>query len=122
MSLPAYPLLNTNLFTRGMFINQDGAVQGGAGLERLTSREADSFETAIGDAGVLPGQEQNGISQLSYYSPVTGWTATGVTVPAEGWVHVVWRNGAASMDSVSYTHLTLPTICFKCICRWAADH
>ena len=25
-------------------------------------------------------------------------------------------------DTVSYTHLTLPTICFKCRSRWSPDH
>ena len=27
-----------------------------------------------------------------------------------------------SRKPVSYTHLTLPTICFKCRSRWAPDH
>ena len=35
-------------------------------------------------------------------------------------------NGGAhasnSVDSVSYTHLTLPTICFKCRSRWSPYH
>ena len=29
---------------------------------------------------------------------------------------------ALASEPVSYTHLTLPTICFKCRSRWSPDH
>ena len=36
---------------------------------------------------------------------------------------VSWQlNRRITFATVSYTHLTLPTICFKCRTRWAPDH
>lgn len=93
----ADPSLDSGVFTLGYFINQAGATQGNAGLERLTSRGADSFETAIGDAHAL-GSPANGTSQLSYYSAASGWQRTGVVIPPTGWVHVAWHNTATSMQ------------------------
>lgn len=91
------PALDAARFTLGYFMNQGGAVQGNAGLERLTSRGGDSFETAAGDAHAL-GQPADGVSRLSYFSPGSGWKPTGVEIPADGWVHVAWRNTATNME------------------------
>ncbi|MEN8847147.1 MAG: LamG-like jellyroll fold domain-containing protein [Akkermansiaceae bacterium] len=97
VTVVADPSLDAAVFTLCYFINQQNAVQGNAGLERLTSRAGDTFETAIGDAHVL-GEVEDGISKLSYYSPGTGWTNTGVLPPAAGWTHVAWRNTASNME------------------------
>ncbi len=97
VTVASNPRLDSPVFTLGYFINQAGAVQGGNGLERLTSRGGDSFETAVGDAHGL-GLPADGVSQLSYYSPGTTWIPTGVTVPPEGWVHVAWHNTETDME------------------------
>ena len=90
------PSLDSTLFTLGYFINLDGAVQNNVGLERLTSRGGgDSFETAVGDAAVIGGV---GGTQLSYHIGGIGWRATGVLIPASGWVHVAWRNTVTNME------------------------
>ena len=90
-------LLDAGVFTLAYFINQDGAIQGNAGLERLTSRGGDKFETAIGDANALGGGD---LGTLSYYSPATGWTSTGITVPESGWTHVTWRNRGTGTEDM----------------------
>ena len=41
-------------------------------------------------------------------------------VPAGTYLIQVVPDGA-TIEAVSYTHLTLPTICFKCISRWSPD-
>ena len=45
---------------------------------------------------------------------LTDLDASGLEVTAES----VNEAGARSHSPVSYTHLTLPTICFKCRSRW----
>ncbi|HUF60983.1 MAG TPA: LamG-like jellyroll fold domain-containing protein [Verrucomicrobiales bacterium] len=98
IEIASSPELASNVFTLAYFLNQDGAVQGGAGLERLTSRGGDTFETAIGDANAVGGGDPG---TLSYYSPAIGWNRTGVTAPESGWIHVAWRNrgtGPEDMD------------------------
>ncbi|MES2708979.1 MAG: LamG-like jellyroll fold domain-containing protein [Verrucomicrobiota bacterium] len=97
VTIPADVVLDSDIFTLGYFINQSGATQGNAGLERLTSRGGDSFETAIGDAHAL-GSPPDGNSQLSYYSSASAWQRTGVQIPATGWVHVAWHNTSTSMQ------------------------
>ena len=90
--------LDSDVFTLAYFANQDGAEQGNAGLERLTSRGGDRFETAIGNANAVGGADPG---TLSYYSPATAWRPTGVSVPESGWAHVAWRNrgtGAEDME------------------------
>jgi hypothetical protein len=69
-------------------------LQEGAGLERLTSRAGDSFETAIGDASAVGGAAD---LTLSYYQG--GWRRTGVTLTLNEWAHIAWRNrGSGPQD------------------------
>ncbi len=71
-------------------------LQEGAGLERLTSRAGDSFETAIGNAAGIGATAD---LTLSYFQGA--WRKTGVTLPLNEWSHVTWRNrgpGAQDMD------------------------
>ncbi len=39
--------MNSDVFTLGYFVNQDGAEQGNAGLERFTSRAADVLKRRL---------------------------------------------------------------------------
>lgn len=96
--IAANPLLNPAEFTLGYFINLEGVLQGNAGLERLSSRAGNTFETAAGPANALGGTSSSTGTTLSYYSPATGWTVTHVELPADGWVHVAWRNTADAME------------------------
>jgi|GEM_PF-1708033 len=98
VSVPAHPALDSEEFTLGYFINLRGAAQGNAGLERLSSRQLNAFETAVGDAHALGGTVSPTGLTLSYYSPAIGWNRTEAEVPADGWMHVAWRNTAAGMD------------------------
>ncbi|MEN9021511.1 MAG: LamG-like jellyroll fold domain-containing protein [Verrucomicrobiales bacterium] len=81
--------LNTDEFTLAYWINPAGP-QGNAGLERLTSRGGDTFETAIGDRNAVGGAEP---LTLSYYQG--GWESTDITVPEKEWTHIAWRNTEA---------------------------
>jgi len=89
------PALNADVFTLGYFINLDGVTQGNAGLERLTSREGDTFETAVGDAHAVGGNASETGITLTYYQG--SWNVTQVPIPASGWVHVAWQNTATEM-------------------------
>ncbi|MFN0126987.1 MAG: LamG-like jellyroll fold domain-containing protein [Verrucomicrobiales bacterium] len=91
------PALNIDEFTIGYFINLGGAAQGGAGLERLSSRAADGFEIGVGDANAVGGTSSPTGVTLSYFEG-TGWKVTHVEVPADGWLHVAWRNKADEMQ------------------------
>lgn len=81
--------LNTDVFTLAYWINPAGP-QGNAGLERLTSRGGDTFETAIGDRNAVGIEEP---LTLSYYQG--NWESTGITVPEDEWTHIAWRNADA---------------------------
>ncbi|MEM7384391.1 MAG: LamG-like jellyroll fold domain-containing protein, partial [Verrucomicrobiota bacterium] len=83
--------LNTDEFTQAYWIKPT-ATQGNAGLERLTSRGGDQFETAIGDRNAVGGGEP---LTLSYYAG--SWETTDVTVPEGQWSHVAWRQGEDGM-------------------------
>ena len=48
--IPAHVDLNSDEFTLGYFINLKGTAQGNAGLERLSSRTDNAFETGLGFA------------------------------------------------------------------------
>ena len=78
--------LNTDVFTLAYWINPAGP-QGNAGLERLTSRGGDTFETAIGDRNAVGGEDP---LTLSFYQG--GWESTGISVPENEWTHIAWRN------------------------------
>lgn len=98
--------LDLDEFTLGYFVNQDGAVQEGAGLERLTSRANDAFETAIGNASAVGGTGSSTGTTLSYFQG--GWNVTDVEIPEDGWVHVAWKNTLDEMQlyingSLEYT-------------------
>ena len=86
------PSLDAPVFTLSYFINPNGAVQGGP-FERLTSRGGDSFETAL-----------SGGNELSYFGPGggggPGWVMTGLTVAADDWTHVAWRNSGTGPDTI----------------------
>lgn len=82
--IEAHESLDSPTFTLAMFAYDRG--QTGA-LERLTSREGDTFETAI---NVHP--PFNGMGEYAYYSPISGngWE-WGETVAAfEQWQHVAY--------------------------------
>ncbi|MFN0126986.1 MAG: LamG-like jellyroll fold domain-containing protein [Verrucomicrobiales bacterium] len=88
VNVPASASLSSNVFTLAYWI-MPTALQGNAGLERLTSREGDAFETAIGDRNAVGGAADP--LTLSYYQ-TTGWHSTGTAVPLNEWTHVAWRN------------------------------
>ena len=88
--------IEPDVFSLGYFVNLDGAVQGAAGLQRLTSRQGDGFETAVGDANALGGTASPSGITLSYFQG--GWNVTDVEIPESGWVHVVWKNTAEEMQ------------------------
>lgn len=96
VAIEEHASLDAALFTLGYFVNQNGASQGGAGLERLSSRASDGFETAIGDAHAVGGTDSPTGSTLSYYQG--SWNVTNVPVPETGWFHVAWRNTADEMQ------------------------
>jgi hypothetical protein len=90
--------LGANPFTLAYWIKPASA-QGNAGLERITSRAGDAFETAIGDANALGGTSSSTGVTLSYYQG--GWNVTDVAIPVGEWTHVTWVNsgdGATGME------------------------
>lgn len=86
ISVLANDSLGANLFTL-CYWARPTTLQEGAGLERLTSRSGDLFETAIGNAQAIGGAPE---LSLSYYQGA--WIRTRVPLPLEEWSHVVWRN------------------------------
>ena len=90
--------LNSSPFTLAYFINSDGSAQGNAGLERLTSRAGDGFETAIGDANAVGGTSSETGLTLSYYQGT--WNVTDVEIADNGWTHVAWRNDGDGPDDM----------------------
>jgi hypothetical protein len=80
--IEASDTLDSDVFTLSMFIYDRG--QAGA-MERLTSRQSDTFETAI---NVHP--PFNGMSEYSFYSPSSGWKWGVYAPPLEEWQHVAY--------------------------------
>ncbi len=75
--------LDSEIFTLAMFIYDRGQV---GALERLTSREGDTFETAI---NVHP--PFNGQGEYAYYSGAGGgWQWSDEVPPIEEWQHVTY--------------------------------
>ncbi len=76
--------LDSEEFTLAMFIYDRGQV---GAMERLTSREGDTFETAI---NVHP--PFNGMGEYAFYSPVdgAGWQWGEEIPPLEEWQHVAY--------------------------------
>jgi hypothetical protein len=86
VSVPGSDSLSGNPFTLSYWLKPT-TLQEGAGLERLTSRSGDQFETAIGNAAALGGAPD---LTLSYYQG--SWIRTSATLPLNEWSHVTWRN------------------------------
>lgn len=96
--IAANAVLSSQQFTLGYSINLLDVPPGTSGLERLSARQNYQFETAIGDAHAVGGNQSPSGITLSYYGLGTGgWKVTNVEIPATGWVHVVWRNSATEM-------------------------
>ncbi len=89
MNVPGAASLGGNPFTLAYWMNPAGG-QGNAGLERLTSRAGDSFETAIGDANAVGGTTSPTNVTLSYYQGT--WNVTNVEIIPDAWTHVAWVN------------------------------
>ena len=81
--------LGSNPFTLSYWIKPTTA-QANAGLERVTSRGGDQFETAVGDAGAVGGTTSETGTTLSYYCGGCGWRVTNVPITVGEWVHVTW--------------------------------
>jgi hypothetical protein len=86
VKIPANPNLSSNVFTLAYWVKPT-TEQGNAGLERLTSRAGDMFETAIGDGHAVGGGTP---LQLSYFQG--SWRLTDVALTQDKWTHVAWRN------------------------------
>ncbi len=93
------PALSAQSFTLAYWIKPTSGQAGTAGLERLTSRTADSFETAIGDASAAGGTTSPSGITLSYFSTDLGaWVVTDVEIVQGAWVHVAWVNSVSGME------------------------
>jgi hypothetical protein len=93
ITIEGTPEMASDTFTLAYWI-RPASEQGNAGLERLTSRGGDVFETAIGDRNALAVGEP---LTLSYYQG--GWNnLTETTVPLDEWTHVAWRNGDETIE------------------------
>jgi hypothetical protein len=88
VSVPGSDSLSSNLFTLAYWVKPT-TLQEGAGLERLTSRAGDNFETAIGNAAGVGGAPD---LTLSYFGG--GWVRTTASLKLNEWAHVAWRNRA----------------------------
>ena len=94
VNIPGHATLASNNFTLSYWVKPT-SLQEGAGLERLTSRAADKFETAIGNRAAVGGAPD---LTLSYYQ-TTGWHNTNVALVQDEWAHVAWRNrGSGPQD------------------------
>ncbi len=87
IEVPAHASLSWNVFTLSYWIKPT-SLQEGAGLERLTGRAADGFETAIGNRAALGGAPD---LTLSYFQG-TGWHNTGTALELDTWSHITWRS------------------------------
>ena len=93
------PSLGSSTFTLAYWIKPTTNQESGAstnGLERLTSRAGDSFETAVGDASAVGGTTSPTGVTLSYYQG--GWNVTNVPITIGDWSHVAWVNTAGGME------------------------
>lgn len=86
VSVAPHPSLNGDIFTLSYWVKPT-TNQGNAGLERLTSRGGDAFETAIGDRNAVGGAPD---LTLSYFQGA--WISTETQVALNLWSHVTWRN------------------------------
>ncbi|MCA9196498.1 MAG: hypothetical protein KDA87_03130 [Planctomycetales bacterium] len=77
--IPASESLNSSIFTLSMFIKDGGQF---SGINRLTSRAGDTFETGI--------DLVFGTNSLSYYSPSSAWNTTTVLPELDEWQHVAY--------------------------------
>ncbi len=96
ITVPGHSSLGSNAFTLTYWI-KPATLQEGAGLERLTSRSSDSFETAIGNRAAVGGAPD---LTLSYYQ-TTGWHNTGNALALNEWAHVAWRNRGTGAQDMS---------------------
>ena len=87
IAIPANATLAWNVFTLSYWVKPT-SLQEGAGLERLTGRGGDAFETAIGNRAAVGGAPD---LTLSYFQG-TGWHSTGTALELEAWTHVAWRS------------------------------
>ena len=95
-NVPGSDSLSSNSFTLSYWVKPT-TLQEGAGLERLTSRAGDTFETAIGNRAAVGGAPD---LTLSYYQQ-TGWHNTEVALFLNEWVHVAWRNAGSGPQDMS---------------------
>ena len=96
INVPGNSSLAFNAFTLTYWVKPK-TLQEGAGLERLTSRDSDNFETAIGNRAAVAGAPD---LTLSYYQ-TTGWHNTGMTLALNEWAHVAWRNRGTGAQDMS---------------------
>ncbi|MFN0128007.1 MAG: LamG-like jellyroll fold domain-containing protein, partial [Verrucomicrobiales bacterium] len=96
VNVPGSDSLSSNTLTLSYWVKPT-TLQEGAGLERLTSRAGDTFETAIGNRAAVGGAED---LTLSYYQQ-TGWHNTGITLALNEWAHVAWRNSGSGPQDMS---------------------
>ena len=89
--------LGANPFTLAYWIKPT-STQGNAGLERITSRGGDAFETAFGDANAVGGTTSVLGVSLSYYQGT--WNVTNVGVPLNEWSHIAWVNSSDAGDGM----------------------
>ncbi|MCH2510415.1 MAG: LamG domain-containing protein, partial [Dehalococcoidia bacterium] len=80
--------LGSNPFTMSYWIKPTTETAN-AGLERITSRGGDQFETGVGDAGAVGGTTSETGTTLSYYAGA-GWQVTHVPITINEWTHVTW--------------------------------
>ena len=97
MNIPGAASLGGNPFTLAYWMYPIGG-QGNAGLERLTSRAGDAFETAVGDANAVGGTTSPTNLTLSYYQG--GWNVTNVEIIPEAWTHVAWVNSGSGANDM----------------------
>ncbi len=81
--------LGSNPFTLSYWIKPTSATAN-AGLERITSRGGDQFETGIGNAFAAGGTSSETGTTLSYYPGGSGWQVTNVPITINEWTHVAW--------------------------------
>lgn len=96
VDIPGSASLGANPFTLAYWIKPTTDQASIAGLERITSRAGDAFETAIGDASAVGGTTSPTGLTLSYYQGV--WHVTNVPITVDEWTHVAWVNTAANME------------------------
>lgn len=83
VAIAGNPSLDSNVFTLSMFVNDRGQA---SGINRLTSRAGDSFETGI--------DQVFGTNSYSYYP---GWVTTGAVPTLNTWEHVAYVADGTNM-------------------------